>query len=1264
MSKRKRTRVNTVKLSPTESIIRPSITGYERGLEESYQNLLREYREAEDAASKYDFSDSSQEAQDALNRKYELMRDLSDRTRYRYAGTQWDPMKYALAYPVLKTGKFVESEDGADAAEFFRSYADSPGFSRIVDNQREWYSGRNPGKEYDESAAASYANLLRGLTGEGIFDTALEETESFSGSAHNYGPVFLGTTPQSVLSRAKRGELPRAFLLGHELTHTAPWYSGVNGKVLDTNRGAEWNLHDELRSEKQADIQGLKYLMYKEGIYDARGDTDATVDDVKELRAKYPELRPFQQMSDEQIADMLNLVADSGEGDGVHDVVVGNMSDRGGRIKRIIDILNSRSDRVELLRKFKCGGKKYGPGGKFFRTSVPESDDSMLYQAPERTGYYDIEPPARWIPEPYLGDYEYPKYNPGVLQSYPIPMGYPAVQPGHGVLIPEDQPVSTVAAIDPIKDAARRIMAVENSKANANGGWDAKTGRWYPHKSVEGGADTIAYGIKLSNGTPEAALALKQGYLTDEQAASAVDTLARKYYDAAKRVYDKKYGEGEWDKLSDKSQSILVDYSYNPGLAKFPSLMEGFHSGNMDLIRKNYKRYVNGKELGRNKVLLEEIDTLGNQYSIFRAKGGKIHIKPENRGKFTALLKRTGKSASWFKEHGTPLQRKRATFALNARKWRHGDGGFLRNYFDEGGPYGDASMLYQYQEVPEFYGGTIAPSVAIAQLPSKFNGSQEAARRYAEGYLKGAKPVSEAMDMAGRKIFNTVDTVVGLTPTPAGAISWLGHMVSDVANGEYGRVGKDLTMAAVMGLGLRALGRGYGYLKNYWDDIGNFGEDTFRAFTDVPTDHVGNVSEAFRYENIPSAVGRAVENGYQIQRYPGYMPKSLMEGSPLEKQMGKNGTVSVNNIRALMKNASRGDQAAVERVLASEDFAGKKTVDYNAFRKAVQNELITYERAPDTRYEVYGLDDIGYSPTLTEPIQYVRKAKTNLEKYDAINDYGTEAEKDMVQKLMVDIREGKISDREYKTKFDDLYVKFTERIMKDGPVNPETFTFSSPRIPKGSKKHYDANTLGHSRTFTTKEEPGVRYVLESQADWGQARYYDAEGNAYNASSFKEKFGDDPALLKEARAREKDFLTPEEIYLKDTYPERQIIENLRIAAENGERTMRYATRETAAKIEKYNKFRNEDGTYPQKYETILKRYDDFVKQYRKLYKDAEIRTVKDSKGNTWYEVDVPEDFLQREWRYSKGGILGRATEVYGGNINKIRQAIQNAKLRQK
>ena len=58
---------------------------------------------------------------------------------------------------------------------------------------------------------------------------------------------------------------------------------------------------------------------------------------------------------------------------------------------------------------------------------------------------------------------------------------------------------------------------------------------------------------------------------------------------------------------------------------------------------------------------------------LFYAANGKspIHIKPANRGKFTALKKRTGHSASWFKKNGTPAQKKMAVFALNARKWSH-----------------------------------------------------------------------------------------------------------------------------------------------------------------------------------------------------------------------------------------------------------------------------------------------------------------------------------------------------------------------------------------------------------------------------------------------------------------------------------------------------------------------------------------------------------------------------------------------------------------
>lgn len=48
-----------------------------------------------------------------------------------------------------------------------------------------------------------------------------------------------------------------------------------------------------------------------------------------------------------------------------------------------------------------------------------------------------------------------------------------------------------------------------------------------------------------------------------------------------------------------------------------------------------------------------------------------IHIKPENKGKFTATKKRTGKTTEELRHSKNPLTRKRAVFAENAKKWKH-----------------------------------------------------------------------------------------------------------------------------------------------------------------------------------------------------------------------------------------------------------------------------------------------------------------------------------------------------------------------------------------------------------------------------------------------------------------------------------------------------------------------------------------------------------------------------------------------------------------
>lgn len=87
-----------------------------------------------------------------------------------------------------------------------------------------------------------------------------------------------------------------------------------------------------------------------------------------------------------------------------------------------------------------------------------------------------------------------------------------------------------------------------------------------------------------------------------------------------------------------------------------------------------YENFIPGKsfrirgyvDLNKNKK-----KSLGGSINRFSLKHGGIYIKPSHRGRFNALKERTGHSASWFKENGTPAQKKMATFALNAAKWNH-----------------------------------------------------------------------------------------------------------------------------------------------------------------------------------------------------------------------------------------------------------------------------------------------------------------------------------------------------------------------------------------------------------------------------------------------------------------------------------------------------------------------------------------------------------------------------------------------------------------
>ena len=269
-----------------------------------------------------------------------------------------------------------------------------------------------------------------------------------------------------------------------------------------------------------------------------------------------------------------------------------------------------------------------------------------------------------------------------------------------------------------------------------------------------------------------------------------------------------------------------------------------------------------------------------------------------------------------------------------------------------------------------------------------------------------------------------------------------------------------------------------------------------------------------------------------------------------------------------------------------------------------------------------------------------------------------------------------------------------------------------PKIPFGSHDHYNSNTLGHIRTAVNKNEPNVLYILESQSDWGQHYELTKESNPLISPEIRSEFeqlgdmiseyvtGNKEPLnnskfagdITQARAqyrKYKDMLdgttkrynaTAQQIHLHKNYQTKQIQEAVLIAARNGQKKLRFPTEESAAKIEgfkpkKYyidpqtnermNEFeaiRQNEQTgeygipehfieafigYPDRQKTILKKYSDFPKMWKKLFK-TEPRIVTDSKGNTWYEVDVPEGYLDQEWQFKTGGKINYLNYFnYGG-----------------
>ena len=175
-------------------------------------------------------------------------------------------------------------------------------------------------------------------------------------------------------------------------------------------------------------------------------------------------------------------------------------------------------------------------------------------------------------------------------------------------------------------------------------------------REINNGLRMVSHGISLDSLRYENARKGKnprftQDYIQQLQQGTANDTHLPKVNEVSDII-----NELNNIKQEDVDKVMNLDWSSPSSLFKInPKILKQFYN-----FEKTINSWVkkNGYKQGG---ILKRVES---------GKSG-IHIKPENRGKFTALKKRTGKSSTWYKEHGTPAQRKMAVFALNARKWKH-----------------------------------------------------------------------------------------------------------------------------------------------------------------------------------------------------------------------------------------------------------------------------------------------------------------------------------------------------------------------------------------------------------------------------------------------------------------------------------------------------------------------------------------------------------------------------------------------------------------
>jgi hypothetical protein len=507
----------------------------------------------------------------------------------------------------------------------------------------------------------------------------------------------------------------------------------------------EYRDHDNSPNESKADMDAFRYLLHKKGIYNA-GKQDMSKDILnkalkdKDISNTMEVKRLREHFADDDIVELMNTVAYN------NNKQSNTMAKNGKKIK------NSYAGK-------KPPAYQYGGfvNGNMFEDDYPQyipnyngvngippmvyefggtaPSDAIPVQGPfpyqtygTQSGYGQIPPPKVYanggiVPtsnsfagSPFPRDYMYETY-PSYVSEYP------------------QSPTDPVAYLS---EAASGIT-LPGSIGPGDPPGDTTLGR----KPIIGAVDI--YGNVVGTPSMTKTGTAINNEVQDQARLQYIMQLSKKYGVPTNKIYSKR--ARRYDSAYQDVDNKYMEYELeDPKTHQWITLRQNFDDKNV------------GYPVGAYRTANRED---GGYIDPAYAKSG-IKIKPENRGKFNATKKRTGKTTEELTHSKNPTTRKRAIFAQNASKWNKADNG--------GGPYGDILPVYNPMNInTNLQNAPVAP-YSTSPVPqtgvAPFSDDEVAAEGNYEQQSNGRGIASAIGGALGNMTFNTAGPIMGL-----GAIS-------------------------------------------------------------------------------------------------------------------------------------------------------------------------------------------------------------------------------------------------------------------------------------------------------------------------------------------------------------------------------------------------------------------------------------------------------------------------------------------------------------